>query len=199
MRMSTRDESPASGPATTFSTVTRGSHRPTASRTACTISPRVFGSTGANSRSQIPQPKSGRMTRSPGAVDRIRRRAASTSSDIMAMPPLGPPPIGKAHPRPTKSRSGLIRPSPDQHRVRAGDDGARGGRGGVVAGEDGIAQAGGRLAVDEHGGRAVLDGSLVGGRNRERGAGGCGQVGWLVQRDAADGGGGHAVDQDVGG
>ena len=37
IRMRTRDASPGSGPATTSSTATRGSHRPTASRTAFRI------------------------------------------------------------------------------------------------------------------------------------------------------------------
>src|SRR5690348_7045271 len=95
----------SSGTAATESSEIRGSHRASASRTFCSIRPRVFGLTGAKTCSHMAQPKSGRITRSPGAVVRIIRIAASISSAPLTSRTL-PPGVsrtGKLHPDPIKS------------------------------------------------------------------------------------------------
>src|SRR5690349_18693335 len=93
------------GMASTEVSSTRGSHLATASYTACSITPSVLGLTGANTCSHILQPKSGRITRSPGAVVRIIRSAASISSPPLTNRTLPPGVIcpGNAHPDPIRS------------------------------------------------------------------------------------------------
>src|SRR6185503_11720358 len=100
------------------------------------------------------QPKSGRMGRSPGEVDRISRIASaiSRSRATIAMPPVVPTPSGNAQPRPRKS---VIAPSSrdrDVHRQALDVGGAatrldeRRGRGGGLAAEGDGGAAGHHLA-----------------------------------------------------
>src|SRR5262249_4473842 len=84
--------------------------------TWCSAIPRVAGLLGAKTRSWIPQPKLGRITRSPSAVERMIWIASSTLASYSATPngPVSPSlATGKRQPRPKKS---VILSSPDQHR-----------------------------------------------------------------------------------
>ena len=70
-------------------------------RTSKAIWPAVAASAGAKTKSWIAQPNSGRIGRSPGAVDRMIRIASSTSRVRVtsSMPPVTSVRIGKnAHP-----------------------------------------------------------------------------------------------------
>ena len=71
------------------STSIRGSQRSSALRTSVSSRPTVAASIVSNTKSCTPQPNSGRMGRSPGAVLRMISIAWSTSSspDASAMPP----------------------------------------------------------------------------------------------------------------
>lgn len=81
----------------------RGSQRSRLTYTSCWMRPAVCSLTGANTRSWIAQPKSGRIGRSPGAVDRTSRIASSTSRSPLtrAIPPVGPMRSGNDQPDPT--------------------------------------------------------------------------------------------------
>ena len=86
----------------------RGSYLTSASRTRCTTSAMVRALFGANTRSWMPQPKSGSIGRSPGAVARISRIDSSMrcSSRACAIRPFGVTCSGNFQPMPRKRRSG---------------------------------------------------------------------------------------------
>src|SRR5215207_8956509 len=62
----------------------RGSQRTSASRIACSMLPIVFASIESNTKSCTPQPNSGRIGRSPGAVPRMSWIACSMSCSSLA-------------------------------------------------------------------------------------------------------------------
>src|SRR6478735_3726615 len=68
----------------TRSTSILGSQRASASRMACSMLPMVFASIESNTKSCTPQPNSGRMGRSPGAVPRMSWIACSMSCSSLA-------------------------------------------------------------------------------------------------------------------
>src|SRR5690349_20580098 len=86
----------------TRSTSIRGSQRASASRIACSMLPIVFASMESNTKSCTPQPNSGRIGRSPGAVPRMSWMACSMScsSWASAMPPRRSTWSGNASPDP---------------------------------------------------------------------------------------------------
>src|SRR5919202_4755752 len=104
----------------TSSTTIRGSQRLSAPRTASSMSLVVWASTASNTKSWTPQPNSGRIGRSPGAVSRINPIACSMSvaSPTMARRPRWSTPSGNASPRPRAPLT--VRPS-SEHHLRPGD------------------------------------------------------------------------------
>src|SRR5262245_4220527 len=145
----------------------RGSQRASAERTAPVTALAVRASLTPKTRSWIPQPKSGRMTRSPGAVDRmvqIDLRIPSSGPGVRWIWPPASRPSGKSQPRPRKPGAVSGRPllmlSPDHHGA-GGDHLADRRVGRVVAGHGGVAGAGGGLVVDHHRLAADLDRALV--------------------------------------
>src|SRR5215510_11607058 len=109
----------------------------------------------------MPQPNSGRISRSPGAVPRISRMDWRTLSSYSARTKpcvAGSSRGGKAVPTP---RKGLAISSPDPD-VAAGDDDADRRVGGIVAGFSNVAVARGRLAIDTHLASDLGDGAAIG-------------------------------------
>src|SRR5829696_7009806 len=102
MLISSSPRSTAERSKSTASTSMRGSQWSRASRTSASIWATVVASIVSNTKSCTPQPKSGRMGRSPLAVERIRWMAWSTSvwSDASAMPPRRSTWSGNAMPEP---------------------------------------------------------------------------------------------------
>src|SRR3954462_13797279 len=98
----------------------------------------------------MPQPNSGRMGRSPGAVARIRRMLSSSSRSrrTRATPPVASMAMGKAQPAPTNSSPTS---APDQHGRRRGHELAEW----HVADGAVDLELGRRLALDEDRGAAL--------------------------------------------
>src|SRR5206468_4681149 len=109
----------------------------------------------------MPQPKSGRITRSPGEVDSIVQidwRMPSSPEGTSSIWPPSSRPTGKFQPSPRKPLSAIG--SADHH--GAGRDYlARREINRVVAGESRVSVAGSGLAVDHHGWAARLHRGLV--------------------------------------
>src|SRR5919202_2249976 len=86
-------------------TSTRGSQRSSAWRTSVSMRPTVAASIVSKTKSCTPQPNSGRIGRSPGAVLRISSIAWSMSCSPLAsaMPPRRSTGFGKARPEPRSS------------------------------------------------------------------------------------------------
>src|SRR3954468_15880949 len=100
----------------------------------------------------MPQPKSGRIVRSPFAVPRMTQmdwRTLSSYSATASAPPSSNA-TGNCQPRPRKTLyivPQLLPPSTDEDRAD-GNDRPRGQVGRVVAGQRRVAVARGHLAVD---------------------------------------------------
>src|SRR5215471_17764848 len=106
-------ERDGSGAAYTSRTSMRGSQVARASLTARVTAVPVAALLTPKTRSWMPQPKSGRITRSPGEVARIVQidwRTLSSPSDVSPiwLPPSRP--TGKFQPRPRKSGSAIGQP-----------------------------------------------------------------------------------------
>src|SRR5581483_3361078 len=102
-----------SGAAYTSRTSMRGSQVASASRTARVTAVPVAALLTPKTRSWMPQPKSGRITRSPGEVARIVQIDCRTLSSPSSVSSIWPPPsrpTGKFHPRPRKSVSAIGQP-----------------------------------------------------------------------------------------
>jgi hypothetical protein len=86
-------------------TVMRGSQRASELCTSKAARPAVRALAGANTRSWMPQPNSGRMGRSPNAVPRISRidSRISACSVTSATDPVGSMRTGNARPEPMNS------------------------------------------------------------------------------------------------
>src|SRR5687768_1042815 len=109
MLISSSPRSTAPRSKSTAITSIRGSQWSSASRTSTSIWATVVASIVSNTKSWTPQPNSGRIGRSPLAVERIRWIAWSTSasSDASAMPPRRSTWRGKATPEPRISAVGI--------------------------------------------------------------------------------------------
>src|SRR3984957_20299541 len=102
-----------SGAAYTSRTSMRGSQVASASRTARVTAVPVAWLLTPKTRSWMPQPKSGRIIRSPGEVARIVQidwRTLSSPSDVSPIWPPPSRPTGKFQPRPRKSGSAIGQP-----------------------------------------------------------------------------------------
>src|SRR5262249_9505412 len=144
----------------------RGSQRVSDARTFSSTRPRKAAVFGWKTRSWIPQPKPGRITRSAGAVPRMIQMLCwiLSSPSANASRPSGPGLTGNDHPRPRK-------PAPtsatDEHRACRNDrpdwqvDG-------VVAGGGGVPCPRCWLAVDQHRAASGDDLTTVTGRGNER-------------------------------
>src|SRR5260370_38528291 len=104
----------------------------------------------------MPQPKPGRIVRSPGAGPRMIQMLWSTftSPPASARAPVRVGRTGNGQPRPKKS-SAIVSASDEDGPYRL--DGADGQVGRVVARQGRVAGAGGLLVVDEHRGTAHDD------------------------------------------
>src|SRR4051794_25457630 len=100
----------------TLLTSIRGSQRASASRIACSMLPIVLASIESKTKSCTPQPNSGRIGRSPGAVPRMSWIACSMScsSRASAIPPRRSTASGKASPEPMISDTGKTLSEVDQ-------------------------------------------------------------------------------------